>query len=129
GSPHDDVRRRGLQALIEAVRHDTALQAAEPARALLHRALNDPAAAVRGEAFKAAVNLKWDGGGADTLRLALQSSQADVRREVLTEVMAQLKEPWAWPLLLEFFDDPDAALRREAFEFATKKNKELEPLE
>jgi ParB family chromosome partitioning protein len=32
-------------------------------------------------------------------------------------------------LLLEFFNDPEQRLRDEAFEFATKKNKELPPLE
>jgi ParB family chromosome partitioning protein len=43
--------------------------------------------------------------------------------------MAQANEDWAWPLLLEFFGDPDPPLRLEAFAFAIKKNKELEPLE
>ena len=79
------------------------------------RALNDAAPAVRTEAFKAALNLKIAGGGRPTLRFALRSVHADVRREVLTEVMAQPDEPWATPLLYEFFNDPDPALRAEAF--------------
>jgi ParB family chromosome partitioning protein len=43
--------------------------------------------------------------------------------------MAQVNEEWAWNLLLEFFNDADAELRKEAFQFATKKTKELGPLE
>src|SRR5207248_6224609 len=84
---------------------------------------------VRGEAFKTALNLKVSGGGAGTLRFALRSVHADIRREVLTEVMAQVAEKWAWSLLLTFFNDPDPKLREEAFTFAVKKSKELETLE
>jgi ParB family chromosome partitioning protein len=84
---------------------------------------------VRNEAFKAALNLQVAGGGVRTLRFVLQSIHADVRREVLTEVMAQAQEPWAWNLVLEFYNDADARLREEAFQFAIRKNKELPPLE
>ncbi len=52
-----------------------------------------------------------------------------MRREALTEVTAQEKEEWASPLLYEFFNDPDSGLRKEAFEFATKKNKDISVLE
>src|SRR5207237_4249783 len=93
------------------------------------RALNDSFPSVRSEAFKAALNQKVGGGGPDTLRFVLQSVHADIRREVLTEVMAQVAEKWAWSLLLTFFNDPDPKLREEAFAFAVKKSKELEPLE
>ena len=83
---------------------------------------------MRSEAWKAVLNLKVGGGGEPTLRFARRSAHADVRREVLTEVMAQLDEPWATPLLYEFFDDPDPGLRAEAFAEATRKTKELAPL-
>jgi ParB family chromosome partitioning protein len=129
GAPHEDVRRRGLQAVVAACRRKLPQDAREPAWPLLVRALNDASAAVRGEAFKAALNLQICGGGVNTLRFALQSVHPDVRREVLTEAMASVAEPWAWELLLEFLNDPDPKLRQEAFEFATKRNKELEPLE
>jgi ParB family chromosome partitioning protein len=43
--------------------------------------------------------------------------------------MAQVQEPWAWNLLLEFYNDADPALRQEAFAFAVRRNKELPPLE
>src|SRR5262249_46338039 len=81
------------------------------------------------EAFKAALNLQAAGGGVRTLRFVLQSIHADVRREVLTEVTAQAQESWAWNLLLEFYNDPDPALREEAFAVAVRKTKELPPLE
>jgi ParB family chromosome partitioning protein len=129
-APFEDVRRRGLQALAGYLRqHPERAESAGPALDLLGRALNDSFAGVRGEAFKAALNLQASGGGIRTLRFCLQSIHADVRREVLTEVTAQVQEPWAWGLLLEFYNDPDPRLRDEAFAFAVRKNKELPPLE
>ena len=125
----EDVRRRGLETLIQTVKKKTPKAAGEPGWDLLVRALNDGARGVRGEAFKAALNLKIAGGGPDTLRFTLQSIHPDVRREALTEVTAQEKEEWAAALLYEYFNDPDPGLRKEAFEFATKKNKEIGVLE
>lgn len=125
----EDVRRRGLETLIKVVKKKIPEVAGEPGWDLLVRALNDGARGVRSEAFKAALNLKIAGGGPATLRFALQSIHSDVRREALTEVTAQEKEEWAATLLYEFFNDPDSGLRKEAFEFATKKNKEIAVLE
>ncbi|MBA4188823.1 MAG: hypothetical protein C0467_12565 [Planctomycetaceae bacterium] len=125
----EDVRRRGLSTLLDTIKKKKPGASGEPGWDLLVRALNDSAAGVRSEAFKSALNLKIAGGGADTLRFALQSIHPDVRREALTEVMAQEKEEWAAPLLYEFFNDADAGLRKEAFEYATKKNKEIPVLE
>jgi ParB family transcriptional regulator, chromosome partitioning protein len=126
---HEDVRRRGLQALVEQLRKTKAGGAAGPALALLARVLNDSLPSIRTEAFKSALALGVGGAGAGTLRFASRSVHADVRREVLTEAMAQLGEPWGWDLLLEFFNDPDPALRGESFTFALKKTKGLEFLE
>jgi ParB family chromosome partitioning protein len=129
GATFQDVRRRGLQLLIEHVRKNLPQNDAAQSWQLLVRALNDSFADVRTEAFKSALNVQIAGGGPNTLRFVLQSVHADIRREVLTEVMAQINEPWAWPLLLTFFNDPDPKLREEAFAFAQKRSKELEPLE
>ena len=126
----EDVRRRGLEALVRYLRKTPrAKNQAGPALELLARALNDSAAGVRNEAFKSALNLEVAGGGVQTLRTILQSIHADVRREVLTEAMAQVQETWAWNLVQEFYNDPDPRLREEAFTFAVRKNKELPPLE
>src|SRR6185369_9570379 len=70
-----------------------------------------------------ALGLAVGGGGAETLRFALRSVHAEVRREVLGEVMGRIQEPWAPALLLELFADPDAAVRAEAFEFSQKRTK------
>ncbi len=129
---HEDVRRRGLQVLVEQIR-----KGPPGARQIRGRsrpgapdpALNDSFAAVRSEAFKSALGIQAGGAGAGTLRFALRSVHADVRLEVLTEAMAQVGEPWGWDLLLEFFNDPDPTLRGESFEFALKKTKGLEFLE
>jgi ParB family chromosome partitioning protein len=125
----EDVRRRGLQVLVDTLRATPGAVEGGPALELLGRVLNDSFQGVRSEAFKVALNLKVAGGGVSTLRFALRSVHADVRRDVLTEVMAQVQEPWAWNLLLEFYNDHDAKLREEAFTFATRKEKELPPLE
>ncbi len=123
---HLDVRRRGLQLLVAEARKPSG---GEPARQLLARALNDSFPAVRSEAFKSVLGLQVGGGGAGTLRFASRSIHPDVRREVLTEVIAQVAEPWGLDLLLEFFNDPDPSLRGEAFSFSLKKTKGLEFLE
>jgi ParB family chromosome partitioning protein len=126
---HEDVRRRGLHALVEQVRKSKSGKASEPALAMLARTLNDSFPAIRSEAFKSALALGVGGPGVGALRFAMRSVHADVRREVLTEAMAQIAEPWGWDLLLEFFNDPDPALRVDALEFALKKTKGLELLE
>ena len=130
-SKHEDVRRRALQTLVTYLRKSASNQKTGPAREMLVRALNDSATSVRGEALKAALNLEIDGGAADTLRFILQSVHADIRREVLTEVIAQEKLPWAWTLLLELMSDPDAVIRKDAFEHANRKEKknDLTPLQ
>ncbi|MDX9720339.1 MAG: HEAT repeat domain-containing protein, partial [Myxococcota bacterium] len=140
---HVDVRRRGLQVLVKLAkkmaepagektskRSKKDQQEADPrAWALLERALNDADPGLRSEAFKTVLNQRFraldaDSDGIDqTLRFALCSIHGDLRREVLGEVMGQMSEPWAWPLLLELLNDPDSALRAEAFEFARKKAK------
>ncbi len=128
----EDVRRRALQVLARELKAHPAKKGEEtPAVALIRRVLNDSFPAIRAEAFKTVLNQKIGGGGLDTLRFILRSVHADVRREVLTEAMASVKEAWAWGLLLEFLADPDSKLRAEAFDFLVGKSKgrELEPLE
>lgn len=130
-APGDDVRKRGLDLLVQRLKKEPPTGLEGPAVALLERALNDTSAAVRGEAWKASLALELGGGGAGTLRFALRSAHAEVRREVLGEVMGRIQEPWAPQLLLELFGDPDPGVRGEAFEFAQKrgKGKAIEPLE
>jgi ParB family chromosome partitioning protein len=123
---HEDIRRRGLQTLVTEARKPSG---GEPTSQLLARVLNDSFPTVRSEAFKSVLSLQVGGGGGGTLRFASRSIHADVRREVLTEVIAQVAEPWGLDLLLEFFNDPDATLRGEAFSFSLKKTKGLEFLE
>lgn len=96
---------------------------------MLADALNDSLKAVRSEALKAALNLKVGGGGASTLRFVMRSQHADVRREAMTEAMAGDGEPGGWDVIFEFLNDPDPALRAEAYGFAAKKTKGLETLD
>ena len=122
-APADDVRGRALQLLVRHLKKDSAKDLASPGAALLAQALDDSAASVRGEAWKVALAMEIGGGGAGSLRFALKSIHADVRRDVLSVVMGQIQEPWAPALLLEIFADPDAGVRGEAFEFLQKRTK------
>ncbi|MFS8069894.1 MAG: HEAT repeat domain-containing protein, partial [Byssovorax sp.] len=129
-APADDVRGRALQLLVRHLKKDSSKDLASPGAALLAQALDDSAASVRSEAWKAALAIEIGGGGASTLRFALHRIHADVRREVLNEVMGRIQEPWAAALLLDLFADPDAGVRGEAFDFSQKrsKGKAIEPL-
>ncbi len=120
---HLDVRARGFRLVLENLRRQAPT---DGDRSLLLRVLNDDDGNLRREAFKACLTLPNLGSPAETLRFIRQSIHADVRREALTEVMAQATAEWAWALLLEFLHDPDAGLRKEAFEFACKKFKDPE---
>ncbi len=129
---HEDVRRRGLDLLVKGLRaaHKAGKPGDAAAISLLERALGDAGRSVRSEAFKAVLNLDVDGGGGASLRFALRSPHADIRREVLGEVIGQIEQGWAWELLLELFADPDPGVRAEAFEFAMKRTRGIgeEPL-
>jgi ParB family chromosome partitioning protein len=129
-APAEDVRGRGLGLLVRTMKKEPPKGTDGPAVALLERALNDTAAAVRSEAFKASLGLSIGGEGAAPLRFALRSIHADVRREVLNEAMGRIQEAWAPALVLDLFADPDAGVRGEAFENAQKrgKGKATEPL-
>ncbi len=125
-SSHLDIRRRGLLTLTEHLRKTKPTSTDDPAVKLLARALDDGFETIRSEAFKATLNLKIGGGGPETLQFALTSSHADIRREVLTDLMANVKRPWAPPMLRALFNDPAAELRKEAFEFVHKQAKHNE---
>ncbi len=125
--PADDVRARALSVVIAELKKD---KGSAPALALLERALNDGGKSVRSEAFKAALTLDVGGGAAGTIRFALRSIHADIRKEALGEVVTRSQEAWAPALFYEIFGDPDASVRAEAFDAANKrsKGKALEPL-
>lgn len=116
-----DIRLRALQSLVKLVRKSKSRKES-PAVSLLKRALSDTDSAVRSEAFKVILNSQVGGGGEATLRIVLTSIHADVRREALTELMADEKQDWAQSLMLEMLNDPDPAIRKDAFEFQVKKH-------
>ena len=130
-SSHEDVRRRALGVLVAFMRKSAKNKKNDGARELLVRALNDSESTVRNEAFKASLNIDIDGSEDKTLRFVLGSVHADIRREVLTEVIANEKQDWVQQLLRELFSDPDAAIRGEAFQHAIDKTKkrEIEPMQ
>ncbi|MCX4027209.1 HEAT repeat domain-containing protein [Endozoicomonas sp. SM1973] len=119
-SQHADVRRRALQSLVRVAKKDEVSTVHE---ALFQHALNDGTPNVRSEAFKAVLNLPMGGSQESALRFALQSTHADIRREVQTELIAEASQSWAWALLLALFSDPDQGIRYEALAFTLKKTK------
>ena len=119
---HEDVRKRGLQVLVEILKGGAG-ENEQVATDLLGRTLNDNFQPVRSEAFKACLSIQIGGGAEAALRFGNQSIYADVRLDVLVEVMAQYEDDWAWNMLLEFLEDPESELRSDAFEYALKKAK------
>jgi len=115
----EDIRRRGLEVLVRVAKKSK--KANEDVHRLLRQALNDPAESIRNEAFKFALNSKFDGGDEKTLRFLLGSSHADVRREVLNETMAEENQEWAQTLILELLSDPNKGVRSDAFSFLKQK--------
>ncbi|WP_163831076.1 HEAT repeat domain-containing protein [Spartinivicinus ruber] len=119
-SHHEDVRRRALQALVRVAKKEGI---ADTHQVLFQRAINDGNPSVRSEAFKAVLNLPVGDSHEAALRFALQSTHADIRREVQTELIAEASHHWAWSLLLELLNDPDKTIRDETLAFALKKTK------
>jgi ParB family chromosome partitioning protein len=120
-SDFEDVRRRGLETLVRSAKKSELRKVDEPAGQLLKQALSDSVAPVRMEAFKFVLNSNVGGGQDATLRFLLTSAHADVRREVLNEVMAEDKQLWSETMMFEMLSDPDSGIRSEAFEFLNKK--------
>ncbi|GAB5407105.1 MAG: hypothetical protein Aurels2KO_53360 [Aureliella sp.] len=118
-----DVRRRALQTLVATVRKSTAKSTKTLGQAMLLQLLNDADAKVRSEAFKATLTLELCDEPAETLKFILGSTHADVRREVLTEAMAQDREPWALELLEQLLSDANDAIRHDAFEHLNQRTK------
>ena len=122
-----EVRWRALETLSATMRKATgkgkgkSIDAAS--RALMLRALNDDHHTVSGEAFKTSLGLQIGGSPEATLRFALNSVRENVRREVLTETMAQDKEPWAQQLLIDLLDDPAPKVRDDAYQHMLGKSK------
>jgi len=101
---HEDVRMRGFELLVRHAKKSKSNLKSEEVESLLLQALND-SKSLRNEAFKFVLNSKVGGGEDATLRFALQSTHADVRRDVLNEIMAEEKQDWAAGLILEMLDE------------------------
>lgn len=87
---------------------------------LLKEAINAESGPTRLEACKVILNENVCGDKASTLAFVMTSEHEDVRKQVSTEVMAQIREPWAMELLYRFLNDSRWDLRHRAFEFALK---------
>lgn len=125
-SPFEEIRLRALGSLIEASKAKSSVIPPEQVSSLLHKAVNDSAASVRLEAFKNILGLKINGGGEKSLRFAFQSIHADIRKKVLMEALASFGKPWVKTFLIECLDDPDSEVRKEAYDFWLKKDKQLD---
>jgi len=119
----DDVRMLGFSLLLKGIKAKVPKSAKDRSWQLLEMSLQNGSGAVRLEAYKAALSLNLGGSTATSLEFSLLSQFVDIRKEVLTEVMAQSNEPWAWEILLNLFNDPAADIRKDAYEHAIKSTK------
>ena len=126
----DDVRMLGFKLLLKEVKGKLPKSAKERSWQLLELSLQNGSGAVRLEAYKAALNLQLGGSTASSLEFSLLSNFKEIRKEVLTEVMAQSREAWAWDILLSLFNDPESDIRVDAYRYAIKstKNKDEAPM-
>lgn len=120
---HEDVRMRGFELLVRHAKKSKANLGSGEVQLLLKQALNDTES-IRSEAFKFILNSRAAGDHEQTLRFALVSVHEDVRRDVLTEVMAEEKQPWASGLALDMLDDPNESVRQSTFAYLQKKHKD-----
>ena len=125
------VRRRALKTLTAAMRQSKSKTDETTARGMMLRALNDDDESVRGEAFKTSLGMQIDGSPEATLQFALNSVHPSVRREVLTEAMAQDKQEWAKRMLANLLNDPSPTIRDDAFEHMLGKGKgrDIQPMQ
>ncbi|MDJ0837776.1 MAG: HEAT repeat domain-containing protein [Acidobacteriota bacterium] len=110
------IRIRALNLLVDRFKQG---KPPESGRRLLLRFLGDNDL-VATNAFKATLTLNIDGSQQAALAFCLQSSAAHLRGRVQREIIAELKQPWAFPMLLARFQDPDPSLRVEAFQTAMR---------
>ena len=122
-SSHADTRGQALQTLVKQLRKSKSKAGLDLGQAMLLQFLNDEDEKVRNEAFKSALNLEIAGGVPETLRFILESAHASVRREVLTEAMANEQESWSADLLLDLLSDANDSIRLDAYEHLNRKSK------
>ena len=120
-SSFEDTRRRGLETLVRFAKRSKHHKADSPVLQLLSQTLSDSNESVRMETFKFILNSKIGGGEDATLRFLLGSVFADVRREVLNEVMAEDKQLWQMTMMFGLLNDPDQGIRGDAFAYLEKK--------
>ncbi|MCP4137445.1 MAG: hypothetical protein GY754_41140 [bacterium] len=117
----ENIRHRGLQLLLKQLKKIKKTEDEAEFYGLLERLLNDSSYNIRREAFKSILNLELAGGGENTLRFLLHSIHYDIRNDVLTEIKANIKQAWAFPMLMELLNDPGETIRLEALQFGLKK--------
>ncbi|WP_372365070.1 HEAT repeat domain-containing protein [Candidatus Uabimicrobium sp. HlEnr_7] len=89
---------------------------------LLQQALNNTT--ISNEAFKVILALDFL-TMEERLQLILKSIDSTIRKKVLIELKPQLKNDWAWNLLLEMQQDSYAEIRYQAFEMAKKQKRDI----
>ncbi len=123
----EDIHLRALERLVRFMKDASkSKRLPEKVSELLLVAINDSYVLVRFEAFKFALNSKFNGGEDSTLRYLLGCIHADVRREVWNEVMAEDSQLWSETMMFEMLDDPDEGIRRDVFGFLKKKYQKKE---
>ncbi|BBM84584.1 HEAT repeat domain-containing protein [Candidatus Uabimicrobium amorphum] len=116
------VHDRSLHLLVAHLKKTKNKNEKQKCLLLLQQALNNET--ISNETFKVILALDFL-TLEERLQLILKSIHTTIREKVLIELKAQLKHDWAWNLLLDMQQDPDADIRRQAFEMAKKEKRDV----
>ncbi|VAW77648.1 hypothetical protein MNBD_GAMMA12-985 [hydrothermal vent metagenome] len=122
----EDSHQRSMQLLAKMFKATAKKPLSTGIDKFLKEALNDRFESIRSEAFKTVLNQQIDQDELKTHEFLLNSSFVDVRQSVLTELMAEYKQTWAFEKIKDLLNDQDAQLRKFAMNFLLSKSKRKE---
>lgn len=115
------VHDRSLHLLVAHLKKTKNKNDQQQCLQLLQQALNNKT--ISNETFKVILALDFL-SLEERLQLILKCIHPEIREKVLIELKPQIKHDWAWNLLLEMQQDPNADIRRKAFEMAKKEKRD-----
>lgn len=115
------VHDRSLHLLVSHLKKTKNKNDKQQCLELLQQALNNKT--ISNETFKVILALDFL-SLEERLQLILKCIHPEIREKVLIELKPQIKHDWAWNLLLDMQQDPNADIRRKAFEMAKKEKRD-----
>ncbi len=122
----EDSHQRSMQLLAKLFKASAKQALSTGIKKFLKEALNDRFVSIRSEAFKTILNQQIEQDALKTLEFLLGSLFVDVRQSVITELMADYKQTWAFDKIKDLLNDQNSALRQLALNFLLSKSKRKE---